>query len=235
MIKEAIEYIVGLKKASEAVIEVDGRKYAVNNGTLVPVRQPEPKTMHFSTLTGLVDWARTYGKEILSDDPYFVVDRYNEVSLHSKLLEAFKQRPLIAVAMHNSPSFQYSSYMDTEEFIVATQVRFEMTESLEKLLAIVGNVKESAVRTLADDGISQTVTATAGRVAVEKVTLPNPVYLKPFKAFSEIETPTLPHIFRGKDGPHWALFEGDDAAWAAETKTRIGSWIAKNSKFKVYA
>jgi len=188
MLKEAIEYVVGLNNSIKTIEEVDGRKYFTHGGKLSPVLRPEAETMEFSTLMSLVEWAKNQG-ENSTWGPYFVVEGYNKVSLYSTVFGEFHQRCILAEAVHECPSFSYGQFMDTEDFIVHTQTRFEMTETLSNLLKIVGNVKEEAVKTLVDDGISQEVTARERIGTVSNVTLPNPVNLKPFKTFPEIDSP----------------------------------------------
>ncbi len=67
-----------------------------------------------------------------------------------------------------------------------------------------------------DDGMSQSVTAKTGIVTSNKVTVPNPVVLRPLSTFSEIVHPQRSFIFRlrgGESGVCAALYAADGNAW----------------------
>ncbi len=97
-----------------------------------------------------------------------------------------------------------------------------------KILKIVGNIKDKAVRQYGDDGITQQVTAKTGLALVEDVPVPNPVMLAPFRTFMEVEQPESKFVFRmkrGDDGPECALFEADGGAWKLEAMKRIKAYL----------
>ena len=78
------------------------------------------------------------------------------------------------------------------------QAMFETTTDLTGILRIVGNLKDSAVKTVNDDGISQQVTVKMGVSRVGEEILPNPVVLKPYRTFLEIDQPESAFVFRMK-------------------------------------
>lgn len=97
-----------------------------------------------------------------------------------------------------------------------------------KLLALVGNVKDSSVRTVGDDGITQTTTVKTGVATVADVMVPNPVTLSPYRTFAEVEQPASNFVFRmrsGNDEPAAALFEADGGAWRIEAIANIRQWL----------
>lgn len=234
MLKSFLEKIVEYVKAGEPVISVDDRKYFnVPGQKPAPVLEPKEPTAFFSTLTGLLGWANDQQED--KSECYFVVTKSNEVRLFSILHGAFQQRDTLAIASHVADRFSVGQFMPTEEFIIAALTRFAPNEELIDLLRILGNVKDEAVRTQTDDGISQTVVAREGIATVGNVTLPNPVYLKPYCVFPEIDPPLVPLVFRGQKGPQWALFDTSNAQWEIEAKKRTVAFIEANSNIKVFA
>lgn len=93
------------------------------------------------------------------------------------------------------------------------------------MLKLVGNVKEEAVNTIGDDGVSQSVVAKMGVATVGNVKVPNPVLLKPYRTFVEVEQPESNFIFRMRKGPECALFEADGGAWKLEAIDNIKEYL----------
>jgi len=113
---------------------------------------------------------------------------------------------------------------------VALQTLFVETPERAQVLAIVGNLKEEQVRQSDDDGITQTVTGRAGIVLGKDVKIPNPVSLRPYRTFREVEQPESKFVLRltqGKEGElPCALFEADGGAWKLEAMLKIRTYLA---------
>ena len=124
-----------------------------------------------------------------------------------------------------APKFNFGQWYDVESFIIAMQSCFVQNEDSEKILKVVGNIKEEAVRQTGDDGISQQVTAKTGIATVENIKVPNPVVLAPFRTFREIAQPESKFVFRMQQGPRCALFEADGGAWKLDAMARIKEWL----------
>jgi hypothetical protein len=107
---------------------------------------------------------------------------------------------------------------------------FVQDENTAAILKIVGNIKEEASNTFADDGITQSVATRAGISRVEIVPVPNPVTLRPYRTFMEIEQPASTFVFRMKSGkgqpPTCALYEADGRMWRLEAIKKIKEWLA---------
>lgn len=93
------------------------------------------------------------------------------------------------------------------------QSAFVENEDRAKLLKVSGNIKEENVKSVGDDGISQSAAIKVGVSSVAEVKIPNPVILAPFRTFPEIEQPESKFIFRMQSGPQAALYEADGGAW----------------------
>jgi hypothetical protein len=106
--------------------------------------------------------------------------------------------------------------MDLEAFIIQLQAKFVQDANSEAILKLVSNIKDENVTTNQDDGFSQMVTVRQGPAMVSEVKVPNPVTLRPFRTFQEVEQPESPFIFRlrgGQGDPTAALFEADGGQW----------------------
>lgn len=225
MIKAAIEKILELQRPD--VFVVDGRNYFANHE---PVYEPKPATIELSTLSGLVDFA----KEL---DKYFIhVQSETRVSVMGPVFGPFRQRTTYASSKFTqdpSSIFHFGQWYHPEEFIIALQSQFYAAGYLGTILSVVGNIRDENVKTTADDGIRQTVTARAGIARIESVEVPNPVTLYPYRTFTEIDQPPLLCVLRLKSGvkdsgvPGCALFEADGGMWRIEAMRRIKEWLVE--------
>ena len=100
----------------------------------------------------------------------------------------------------------------------------------EVLLQYTGLVRDEAVKTTGDDGISQKVTVKTGVASVGEAIVPNPVILAPYRTFAEIEQPESKFIFRMKEGPSAAIFVADGGAWKNDAILRIREYLQEQLK-----
>ena len=221
--RDTIEKILEL--AAVETIDVAGRKYT--SKPLHKVLDPELAPVSVNTLTGFVDYILSEKDDYPINDVMIQVVDHSTVKLISTIQGDFKQRSTYAVAgasWYQNP-FEFGRNYDTESFNVALQSLFDETGDRAKILEVVGNLRAEDVKTVKDDGVTQQVTAKVGVVRSEEVDVPNPVVLKPFRTFREIEQPASKFVFRLKSGqngslPTCALFSADGQSWKLEA---IGS------------
>lgn len=228
--KETIEKIVAMADAK--VHEVDGRKY--QHGGLTPIPDPMVEPLDLASLTGLVDfliWEFPDGQmvnllaEVASQEAVFV---------RTRVRQPWQDRPVIAIAKFGEATrFPFGRYMDQEAFLIGMQVGFVPDETTAKLLQLIGTVSASKVLNLLDDGVTQQVTASTGLAKLGLVGLPNPVTLRPYRTFSEVEQPPSRYIVRakqtdddeGKTLPLFALFPVEDPSWQAQARANIAAYL----------
>lgn len=125
--------------------------------------------------------------------------------------------------------FKYALREALADGLDPLQSQFKSSEVTASILQVVGNLKDEAVKTYADDGTSQIVTAKVGLTRPpENVLLPNPVSLRPYRTFPEVEQPTSPFILRmqsTKEGPQVALFEADGGKWKLDAIASIRDYL----------
>jgi hypothetical protein len=226
MIKEAIEKVLSLGEIKTQVVE--GRMYAIGAGSVRSILPPKAETLTINTLTGVVDFAPA-SDEIM----VHVVDHRQVDLLDIDFSDKWLTRSNYLSAVHSSPVFSFGNYYPLEDFMIALQAMFIQDESTAEILKIIGNLKDESVKQIADNGITQTVTAKVGITMSENVPLPNPVTLRPFRTFMEIEQPASTFVFRMHSGrgtgqpPTCALFESDGRMWSLTAIKSIKAWLAE--------
>ncbi len=225
--RETLDRIVELGRVE--VLEVEGRKYAPQK--LVQIQPIAPEPLKFQSLQGLVDYISEGPDDCLTDDVAVHILSPKQVQAISGFDAAEGLRLCYAEARQQSGSFPFGTFMSQEAFVISMQSLVLPSPTRESLLKIVGAIDDEEVRTLADDGVSQVVSARAGIVLSDRVTLPNPVELQPFRTFREVEQPASNFILRvrkGREGVDIALFEADGGVWELEAIDRVADWLRKH-------
>ena len=221
MIKSALEFLMNAGKTE--VIEIGGQKYVTKNVNMV--KSPQISSLEMSTLTGLVDYIKANVDMIDELKNIFVhVRSEREVSILS-VLKADVTRDCLINCIAKTPKIVLDTYLDTEKFNVMLQSCFLDVGDRQKVLNLVGNIKEENVKNTSDNGIAQTIVARAGVATVDYVDVPNPVMLAPFRTFIEIEQPFSKFVLRLKDGPQVGLFEADGGEWRLASMLRIKKYL----------
>lgn len=226
MLKEAFQYLVEL--GNKKIVEENGQKYAT--GTMQLLQVPTAEAMRVRSLSGLIEYIKS---EFDSDQRLMVhVKSPTEVICFDTLNEnANRNRYIEAKAM--LPNFSFDRFLDTEEFNIKLQSAFVKNSDRDIMLQVVGNIQEEQVNTIGDDGISQSVVAKTGVASVSQVKVPNPVSLKPYRTFVEVDQPESNFIFRMKSGPTCALFEADAGAWELEAMKNIKNFLESELKAEI--
>jgi hypothetical protein len=218
MIKQALEYLIGLGN-TKTFYEND-QTFVTGDVTLL--KEPTPNEINVSTLSALVD----YAKSLFDGESNFLIHIVSPTKV--RLLSALntdKNRQMFVEANALLPDIRFGSFYDTEKFNILLQSAFIETEQRNVLLKVIGNIKEENVNTYGDDGTTQTVRAKAGVATVGDVIVPNPVELAPYRTFIDVDQPESDFVFRMESGPRGALFEADGGAWRLEAMTLIKNYL----------
>lgn len=224
IIKEAIEYVVSLRKPE--IQEIDGITYS--DKELSPViYNPKARAVQMNTLTSLVDYIKAQVDEM--DEKMIVhVQSPTKVSLYSAL-DGERIRENMVEVVARVPGFEYGRFIDHERFCIGLQAKFlEDPESDRSLvLKFAGTVEDGTVSQYSDDGISQKATIKTGIASKGDAIVPNPVKLRPYRTFHEVQQPISEFIFRMKsdDGVWCALFEADGGAWENVAMKNIKDYL----------
>lgn len=227
MIKEALQYVVGLRKPE--VLNIDGTSYSDKELVEIEpfIHHADPLSMH--TLTSLVEYIRekvdTMGEHMLIH-----VESPTEVAL-SGALDAKRMRERLCYVQASVPEFCFGHYYDSEEFIIALQSMFIPSADRDLLLRFAGTSEAGTIAAYGDDGVTQKATIKQGIVNKEEAIIPNPVCLQPYRTFVEVDQPASQFIFRMKQeqgmGIRCALFEADGGAWKNQACQNIEQYLKK--------
>lgn len=213
------------------VVEITGKQYATREVFHAPPPvEYRDDPFHLTTLSGFVDFVNT--GDLLSPEAACIhVDSEAKVTTVSKVGGELKQRTVFAIAEPILPKFSFGVFLSHTEFMIALQSKFMDFGDRATVLRVLGTVREEAAKTSMDDGVTQKVTASAGVVLQSEVNVPNPVILKPYRTFLEVDQPPSQFVLRvqsGKAGemPSAALFEADGGRWRNEAMASIAEYLA---------
>lgn len=219
--KSFIEKIEQLSKTE--IISVDGLDYS--SKTLYPVDSPKRAALDVHTLTGIVDYVQ---ENKIEESSFIHVYDPKKVILDEKEYTKFNKLQNLMVAEAFQNKFNFGNWYDLETFIISIQACFVQDETTAAILKVIGNIKDERIMQFGDDGISQSVTAKAGIALIEEMKIPNPVTLRPYRTFLEIEQPSSTFVFRMKSGGgviHCSLHEADGGLWQNQAIISIKHWL----------
>jgi len=229
---ETIEKIQSLIPVNDRIKKIDGRIYTY--GKFSELRMPKLETMRLSTLDGFIEFANSRedrSKLIVT------IDSQEHVSLRSANVDKdWNNYDLLAIASASEfiSDYKYGRSYDAEEFMIRLQTGFIITPARDNLIKVAGNMSGESESKIEDDGVTQSTTV--GRAVKTKVTIKNPVELKPVRTFQEVEQVSSPFIFRIDDDMNLTLHTGDSGKWKLAAIKEIAKYLRGNlNEIKVYA
>lgn len=227
MIKEALQYLVELGKAEEHTI--NGDTYSDKPLHRIDMYIPKANAIEMHTLTSLVDYIKSDVDE-MSKKMIVEVASPTKVNLYSQLDYNRDREKLVSVSAR-VPEFSFNNFMDQEKFCINLQSKFIDDPQTDRslILKFAGTVEAGTVADYGDDGITQKATVKTGIVSKGDAIIPNPVKLRPYRTFLEVEQPISEFIFRMKqdkyDGINCAIFEADGGAWQIAATKAIKEYL----------
>lgn len=196
-----------------------------------PPEATEPAALLFKTLLGMTGYLLERIDQVsheMNGPAFLHVHDFNRVDLFGQLQpEVGNRRFLYASANLHAEAFNFGHWYDLETFIIAIQSLFVESETTNSILDVLGNLANEIIVENKDDGLSQSVQVKTGITTKSQVKITNPMTLRPFRTFREVEQPASQFIFRirKKDGLQCALFESDGGKWKLEAITNIKAWL----------
>jgi len=227
MIKEALQYIVGLGKAEEHVI--NGACYSDKPLHRIDTYYPKADAIEMHTLTSLVDYIKS---EVDEMPPRMIVEVKSptEVELYSQL-DPNRDRESLVVASARVPGFEFDRFVEHEKFCINLQSKFIPSDDRELILKFAGTVEAGSVSEYGDDGVTQKATIKTGLASKGDAIVPNPVCLRPYRTFLEVEQPESAFVFRMKQDSYGsvmcAVFEADGGAWKMDATQAIKEYLQR--------
>ena len=226
MFKDALQYIVNLAKPE--VQTIDGETYSDKNLHRISYN-PKADAIEMTTLSSLVDYIKsgydTMGKMIIHVQSPVKVQMYSA-------LDAERMRECVVEVKAQVPGFDFNRFIDHESFCINVQSKFLPNDDRALLLKFAGTVEAGTVAEYGDDGITQKATVKTGIASKGDAVVPNPVTLKPFRTFVEVEQPSSQFVFRmqGNSCVQCALYEADGGAWKLEAMKAIKAYLEAELK-----
>lgn len=224
MTRDALQYVVGLRTAE--VLDINGGKYVDKDVHRVD-KELRASAIQMNTLTSLVDYLKA-GIDSIADKMLVQVVSPTEVKLIS-MLDSDRKRECLVEVEAMIPAFEYGRYMSNERFIIALQSKFIDNDDRALLLQFAGTVKDESIAQYGDDGVTQKATIKTGITSVGDAVVPNPVKLRPFRTFIEVEQPESAFVFRMRQaeghGVECAIFEADGGAWKNAAMKSIKEYL----------
>jgi hypothetical protein len=231
----AVQEIATLAQKALAphVLEVGDYTFTTRDLKRVDTDRARPETLEFYTLAGFAAYLKAEGEApgAPEDAPTFIhVESPTRVTAVSALHgndNNLRRAPARAVcknaAMHG---FSFNNAVGLEMLAIALQTCFEPGRGqIDRLRQFCASVRSTEEIGVADDSVSQQVSAKSGIAAVLPTPVVNPWSLAPWRTFSEVAQPESPYIlrfFKGEE-PRAGLFETGDARWQVEAVQAIGA------------
>lgn len=224
MIKEAIKYIAETLSPPNYHNHGDA---TFCDKTLHPVAIRTPKALEISTLKSLVEYVRS---EHDRDKKGLLIHVAGSTEVRVlSTLDEHNNRDCLAVAHPQLPEspFTENRSLRLDAAIPAVQSLFQDSEDRPAVLQALSHVTHEASLKATDDGTSQELVLRSG---IKKVygQLPNPVELREYCTFPEVEQPVRKYVLRlHKKGEDLAmnLYPADGNAWIPGAITRIGDYL----------
>ena len=233
MIKEALQYIVGLSEAKvQDITLADGTVQTYSDKLLHRLQKHIPmvdKAIEMCTLTSLVDYIKG-NIDTMSEKMIIQVVDPETVVLFSQLNEE-RYREKMVVVNARIPDFRFGTYMDQENFCINLQSKFIDDPDTDRalILKFAGTMEAGTIAEYGDDGVTQKATVKTGIASKGEAIVPNPVKLRPYRTFLEVEQPVSEFVFRVKqdkyDGINCAIFEADGGAWKIAATSSIKDFL----------
>lgn len=228
MLKEALEYIVGLRKPE--IIEVGEETYSdkpLERIDFSPMAEP----IVMGTLTSFCEYIRSKIDDMQRDNMIVHVESPTTVRLYSPL-DYNRKREYIATAQASVPQFPFDQFTEHEKFLIAMQSKFIDDDSTDKalLLKFAGTVETGTIAQYGDDGVTQKATIKTGIASKSDAIVPSIVRLRPYRTFLEVDQPASDFVFRMREdkyngGVQCAIFEADGGSWKTEAMETIKEYL----------
>lgn len=237
MIKEALEYLMN-EAARPAMTKIDGENYSSKPLHRISYK-PKAEPIKMSTLSSLIDYIQS-DTDSMYDSMIIHVMSPTHVEMYSELDDERNREHIVTVDAQ-VPEFLFNTFIEHEKFCINLQAKFIHDPNTDRALIqkFAGTVEAGTVSEYGDDGATQKATIKTGIASKGEAIVPNPVKLKAYRTFIEVDQPVSQYIFRLKqdkyDGVVCALFEADGGAWKLEAMQNIKAYLEEQlSDFNDY-
>lgn len=229
-IKDALSFAVELAGKENKIIRSEtGKEYFDSNKYDLQELNPRKYApiLELHTLKSLVDYLKSDNDFISDRKLVVVVDSSQKVSVYDQVDFENGKRPQLVSVRASVPVIPFSNWRDQEEFNIMLQSMFINDADRNLVLDFASHLKIEKGAEVQDNGISQMATVRDGVASLAQAKTPNPVTLRPYRTFNEVEQPASQFIFRINKSANLALFEADGGKWQLEAISNIASYLTK--------
>ena len=223
MIKEALQYLVGLKE--NKTYDINGKTYSDHKLELIEDERFYRREIKFNSLDAIVKMIQAERGDYKG--PVFIrISSHNDVDVFTRPDD------------HENRKWPYStSCVDAEfkagwrsqqEAIIELKSRFIPTDDSEYLINLISRINSDQGVQSTDNGVSQIVVTKQGVTLVGSETVKPRLKLQPFRTFREVPQPVSEFILRVDDQKGIGLFEADGGIWKMEAKDNIKRYFEEN-------
>jgi len=241
MITEAIEKVLSLGKTRE--FEHDENLYIdrANGRAVSRLKAPEqhaPDHLKTHTLDSIKGYLESNDIPYDPDALFLHVQDYDTVNLFGHLDPKNDNiRFNYLTALLEGGKFSFGHWIQLEDFIIALQSMFVPDEQIDALIDMLGNLANEQIVENKDDGFSQSIQIKTGIHTKSQVKIKNPLTLRPYRTFREVEQPASQVIFRlnNRNGMACSLHIADGGKWKLEAMHNIAEYLRKAVDIPVIA
>ena len=241
-IKDALSYAVELAGKENKIIRSEtGKEYFDSNEYNLQELNPRKYApiLELQTLKSLVDYLKSDNDFISARKLVVVVDSFHRVSVYDQVDFENGKRPQLVSVKATVPVIPFSNWRDQEEFNIMLQSMFINDADRNLVLDFASHLKIEKGAEAQDNGVTQTVTVRDGVASLAHAKTPNPVTLRPYRTFNEVEQPASQFVFRVNKSANLALFEADGGKWKLDAVKNISDYLktelANNDKIAILA
>ena len=241
-IKDALSYAVELAGKENKIIRSEtGKEYFDSNEYNLQELNPRKYApiLELQTLKSLVDYLKSDNDFISARKLVVVVDSFHRVSVYDQVDFENGKRPQLVSVKATVPVIPFSNWRDQEEFNIMLQSMFINDADRNLVLDFASHLKIEKGAEAQDNGVTQTVTVRDGVASLAQAKTPNPVTLRPYRTFNEVEQPASRFVFRVNKSANLALFEADGGKWKLDAVKNISDYLktelANNDKITILA
>lgn len=226
MIKEALQYLVGLKE--NKIYQIEDKTFSDHQLTLVEAPRFYRNTVTFGSLDAIVKMTKAEIADYTDGtEPVFIlVNDHKNVSVFTRPDNREKRRyPYEAKCV--DADFR-EGWREQQAAIIELRSRFIPTEDSEYLVDLVSRINNEQGVQSNDNGVSQVVVTKQGVTLMGAETVKPRLSLQPFRTFREVNQPESDFILRLDENGRVGLFEADGGIWKMEAKDNIKAYLEEH-------
>lgn len=226
MIKEALQYLVGLKDNKTYLI--DDKTFSDHQLTLIEAPRFYRNTVHFGSLDAIVKMIKAELPDYTDgSEPIFImVQDHKNVAVFSRPDD--REKRLYPYEATCADADFHEGWREQQAAIIELRSRFIPTEDSEYLVGLISRINNEQGVQSNDNGVSQVVVTKQGVTLMGSETVKPRLALQPFRTFREVPQPESDFILRLDEAGRVGLFEADGGIWKMEAKDNIKAYLEAN-------